>query len=303
MYPRPAVHDCIGYVICAWMLLPASVIAAQNCGQQQCHDADSVVRQWVAGQRASDRQQPQKVDRVNSSAEVFRMDQAAATAPGRQTAALVEQVSAGAPLPEAPSVYTPLSSRDKFNIFLRRTYEPYTFASAGFEATWAQMWDQWPQYGGGPQGWSKRFGATLADTEARSFIQTFLLSTLLHQDPRYFPSRKKGLMPRAWYAGTRVLVTKRDEGDKTFNSSELLGALFTSSLQNAYYPRHDRSLGDTMNRFVGALGSDASSNVLREFWPDMKRLFRKHEPEDIKKLEKKIPPQIEDMASPNADHH
>jgi hypothetical protein len=45
--------------------------------------------------------------------------------------------------------YTPLSSRCKFKLFLKTTYSPYTFASAGFEATEAQATDQWPHYGGG----------------------------------------------------------------------------------------------------------------------------------------------------------
>src|ERR1700686_3257399 len=102
----------------------------------------------------------------------------------------------------------------------------------------------------------KRFGAPLADTESRRFIQTFALSTILHQDPRYFPSYKRTLISRAWYAATRVAITRNDSGNNTFNTSEFLGALFTSSLQNSYYPRHDRNFGETMNRFGGALSSD-----------------------------------------------
>jgi hypothetical protein len=202
-------------------------------------------------------------------------------------------------LPDAPSAYKPLSGHQKFNLFLQGTYSPYTFASAAAEATWAQIWAQWPEYGGGMQGWGKRFGATLADTESRRFIQTFLLSTVLHQDPRYFRSQKNGFFPRGWYAATRVLVTRNDDGDNTFNSSEFLGALFTSSLQNAYYPRHERSLGDTMNRFAGALGSDATSNILREFWPDMRRIFRKHAPEKVRKIEEKVTSQIPCSVTPS----
>jgi hypothetical protein len=79
--------------------------------------------------------------------------------------------------------HTPLSARCKFNIFLTSTYSPYTFASAGFQATEAQATGQWPHYGGGTQGWAKRLGATLANTESRRFIQTFALSTILHQVP------------------------------------------------------------------------------------------------------------------------
>jgi hypothetical protein len=185
--------------------------------------------------------------------------------------------------------YSPLSARCKFNLFLKQSYSPYTFASAGFQATWAQATGQWPHYGGGTQGWAKRLGATLANTESRRFIQTFALSTILHQDPRYFPSRKRTLIARVWYSTTRVVITKNDNGDNTFNTSEFLGALFTSALQNAYYPRHDRTLGDTMNRFGGALSSDAIGDLLREFAPDMKRLFRKHALKKILEIEEKLP--------------
>ena len=138
-------------------------------------------------------------------------------------------------------------------------------------------------------GWGKRFGASLADTESRRFIQGFVLATVLHQDPRYFRSKASSKVERGWYAVTRVLVTRSDNGDPTFNSSEFLGALFATSLQNAYYPDRDRTFGKTMDRFLGALGSDASSNLLQEFWPDIHRLFRKHAPEKIKKIEEEIP--------------
>jgi hypothetical protein len=206
--------------------------------------------------------------------------------------------SAPTELPNAPSVYAPLSGHDKFELFLRRTYSPYTFVTAAAETTWAQMWGQWPEYGGGLPGWGKRFGAILADTESRRFIQTFLLSTLLHQDPRYFRSGKKGLISRGWYAATRVFVTRDDDGDSTFNTAELLGTLFTSSLQNAYYPASDRGFPKTMTRFVGALGSDATSDITREFWPDVRCFFRKHEPKDVKNIESKIPRRIQDAVEP-----
>ncbi len=79
-----------------------------------------------------------------------------------------------------------------------------------------------------------------------------------------------------WYFTTRVVVTRNDSGDSTFNTSEFLGALFASSLQNAYYPRPDRNFGDTMNPFGGALSSDAMGYLLLEFTPDVKHFFRKH---------------------------
>ena len=200
----------------------------------------------------------------------------------------------GTTLSQTHLSYTPLSPDCKFRLFLRTTYSPYTFASAGFEATEAQASGQWPHYGGGMQGWSKRFGATLANTESRRFIQGYALSTILHQDPRYFPSPKRGLFPRALYSATRVVITKSDRGESTFNTSEFLGTLLTSVLQNSYYPRQDRTFGDTMDRFSGALSSDVIGDLLREFTPDMKRLFRRHAPKKVLRIEEKLPIPAED---------
>jgi hypothetical protein len=190
--------------------------------------------------------------------------------------------------------YPPLTKHCKFEAFRRQTYSPFTFISASWEATWAQAWGQWPQYGGGMQGWGKRFGATIADTESRRFIQGFVLSSLLHQDPRYFPSGYKKIAARAAYSVTRVVITRADRGDSTINTSEILGTLFTSSLQNAYYPRADRGFSNTLNRFTGALTSDGITDLLHEFSPDMRRLFHRHAPEKVIQIEDKLPIPAED---------
>jgi hypothetical protein len=229
-------------------------------------------------------------DNQSSSIQAGPLNQAPASPCRLRVPDAIPQATAKDAVPvNEPPPYSPLSTHCKFKIFLTSTYSPYTFLSAAFQATLDQAQGQWPHYGGGMQGWGKRFGATLADTESRRFIQTFALSAILHQDPRYFPSYRRVLIARAWYAATRVVITRKDSGDETFNTSEFLGALFSSALQNSYYPRHDRNLAETMNRFSGALSSDAIGNLLREFTPDMKRLFRKHAPEKILRIEEKLP--------------
>ena len=192
-----------------------------------------------------------------------------------------------------PSAYTPLTSRQKFHIFIQQTYSVYTVANTAFDAGWAQLTDDWPAYGQGMEGYGKRYGALLANHEASSFFGNFLFPTVLHQDPRYFRmGTGHSVFSRAAYAASRVLITRADSGHNTFNSSSLLGLLFVDSLTNAYYPRPERGFGDTMSRFGGGVLSNAETNLLREFGPDMMRIFHRHEPEKIKKLEqleKKMP--------------
>src|SRR5579864_1177990 len=205
--------------------------------------------------------------------------------------------------PVGPPAYTPLTSHQKFHIFVQQTYSVYTVANTAFDAGWAQMTDDWPAYGQGMEGYGKRYGALLANHEAGSFFENFLFPTVLRQDPRYFRmGAGHSLFARMPYAASRVLVTQSDSGRHTFNSSLLLGLLFVDSLTNAYYPRPQRGLGDTMSRFGGGVLSSAETNLLREFMPDMMRLFHRHEPEKLKKLEqleKKMP--LADKLSPPQD--
>jgi hypothetical protein len=61
----------------------------------------------------------------------------------------------GAQTAEAVLTYRPLSPRCKFDLFLKQTYSPYTFASAGFQAVWADATGRWPHYGAGARLLSK----------------------------------------------------------------------------------------------------------------------------------------------------
>lgn len=189
--------------------------------------------------------------------------------------------------PAAP--YVPLSRYDKFHIFVRQTYSPYTFVSAGFNAAYGQMTGDPYEYGGGMAGFGRRFGASLANTEASRFFNRFLFPSLLHQDPRYFPAAHgTPATHRTWYAATRVLITRADSGKSQFNYSQMFGTICTVALENAYYPDRERDFGRTMNRFAGSLLSEVISNVTREFGPDMKRILRRHTPKRIREMQEKV---------------
>jgi len=201
------------------------------------------------------------------------------------------------PAPElrADSPYEPLSDDQKFNRFLQHTISPFTFASAAMNATWLQINGDPYSYGGGVNGWMKRFGVNMVGTEARSFFSQYFFPVLLDQDPRYIPKRKGNIFARGWYAGTRVLVGRSDSGRAVFNSSYLFSVAASGALSNAYAPPDRRNFETNMLRIVGAYGSDAGGLVLEEFWPDIMRLFRRHAPQRLKDLQKKIPNEIMGM--------
>lgn len=210
-----------------------------------------------------------------------------------------EQAAAGpAPAiqPNAPQSGAPvlpvaqnqqLSAHEKFKVFERYTYSPYTFAQAMFDAGMAQATGGWHSYGGGMEGFGKRYGAALADTESGAFFGGFLFPVLLHEDPRYWRSSSHRTLPRAGYALSQALVSHDERGNRKPNLALILGVFAASGAGNAYYPREYRGFGDTMVRGANGMLSTAETNLLREFWPDIARKFRKHQPKGLQKLEQK----------------
>jgi hypothetical protein len=141
----------------------------------------------------------------------------------------------------------------------------------------------------GAGAWGKQYAAAVADTEARYFFGNLVFPTLLKQDPRYLPKRTGGIAGRAWYAATRVLVARNDDGRNTFNTSEILAVGFSQALRNAYYPDRDRTLGRTTSSIFGTLQVDAGGYLLKEFMPDLKRIFKAHAPKRVQSLTAKLP--------------
>ena len=109
-----------------------------------------------------------------------------------------------------------------------------------------------------------------------NMLSESLLPIALHEDPRFFRKGTGKFWNRVAYSASRVLVCKTDSGGSTFNVAEILGNGTVASIGNLYYP-DSRGFGSTMNRMFTQIGTDAFSNVLKEFWPDVKRYYgRKH---------------------------
>jgi len=176
-----------------------------------------------------------------------------------------------------------LTSGDKFQLFLKRTYSTNTYAAAGLSAGFSQL--RRDKYGPGLKGYGQRYGANLADGETHSFFQTYLYSWIFHQDPRYHRLGQGTYAHRSMYVARRLFVGRTDGGSDAINAPELLGTLTTSAMGNLYYPENDQGLGQTLVRAVSMMGARVGLNALREFAPDIKRKLRRHKQETGKSIQ------------------
>jgi hypothetical protein len=104
-----------------------------------------------------------------------------------------------------------------------------------------------------------------------------MLPAILRQDPRYF---RRGTGPpgsRIWYAVERTVITRKDDGRSTFNTSQTLGQLLSAAVSTSYYPRQDRSVSSVFTNTGTNLLYNSGYNVLREYYPDiLRKLFHRH---------------------------
>lgn len=173
--------------------------------------------------------------------------------------------------------FKPLTTKEKFQEWAQGAYDPLGFGVLGFEAATLEhsSTDGFCGYGPGWAGYGKCFGSLELDANVSSFIGDFALTSLLHQDPRYFRLGQGSFGKRVWYAVSRVFVTYNDSGRTVFYTSALSGTAIAAGLSNLYYPRQDRGVSHSMSRVAIDLGNTALYNAAAEFWPDIHRKLRR----------------------------
>jgi len=165
--------------------------------------------------------------------------------------------------------YHPISAKYKLKIAAQDSFDyPLVGLGAAFAGLY-QLENSHPQFGQGTVGYFRRLGTSYADQAVGNMIAEGFLPALLREDPRYFRMGEGSKKARAFYAVSRIFVTKRDTGARSFNYSEVVGNGVASAIGLSYYS-DNRDLRDFSENWATQLATDAVAQVLKEFWPDIK---------------------------------
>jgi hypothetical protein len=175
------------------------------------------------------------------------------------------------------AIYTPITVKQKFIIGSKDSFDYPLLLLAGAFAGLGQLTNQHPQFGQGMAGYGRRIGTAYADQAIGNMMTEAIYPSLLREDPRYFRRGYGTPWSRTWYALTRVMVTRTDAGGTRFNFSEWVGNATAVAISNAYYT-DGRNASQNATKLVEQVGTDAVSQVLKEFWPDVKHwMFHRHD--------------------------
>ena len=160
---------------------------------------------------------------------------------------------------EAPGDSKIIDGSDKLRLAIRRILSPSRFVATAVSAGLSQASDSSLNrgYGGGFDGYLKRFVSHNAFLASKDLVGTFALATLLDQDPSYQTSAHRSVWKRVGHALASSVVTRSTNGGVTVNASNLGGTAAAAGLANLWHARQDRGAEETLARFGFGLAADA----------------------------------------------
>jgi hypothetical protein len=159
----------------------------------------------------------------------------------------------------------PMEAKQKFRLSIRSIIDPVSFLIVAGIAGAEQYKDVFPAYGGGIEGYGKRYGAALANHVSGNLLGRAVYPSIFHQDPRYFYKGKGSIRSRALYAISAAVIARGDDGRWKPNYSRVLGNFSAAAISNLYYPASDRGGSLVVFNGLAGTGADAVGNLIREF--------------------------------------
>ncbi|MGI8989778.1 MAG: hypothetical protein ACR2I2_09365 [Bryobacteraceae bacterium] len=169
----------------------------------------------------------------------------------------------------------PLGLSDKLIFHAKRTVEPGQFLREGISAGFQQALNTPSEWGQGAEGFGRRYASSVGSTILRQSI-TFGLDSTLREDPRYFRSGKTKVSDRVKGALVQTLICHTDSGGRSFAFARVGGTFGAELISNAWRPRSVNGPGDALVRAGSSMAVSAGTNLLQEFFPEIKKFFRLH---------------------------
>ncbi len=164
----------------------------------------------------------------------------------------------------------PLTARDNLHSAVMHVIDPFNLGTIAVDAAIGIASDSHTVYGPGFDGFAKYAGVSLTEDMTGEFFGTFLIPSLMHQDPHYHREPFMPVKHRILHAIAQVVWTKSYTGQPMFNYANIVGGIATAAVSNTFVPGPGRQgFGATAQRLAVAFAISPSGNLIEEFVPDL----------------------------------
>ncbi len=170
----------------------------------------------------------------------------------------------------------PLGAAQKGRLAIRDVVDPFNLLTIGGYSAVAVASNAHSAFGSGLKGWGRLTGYSFVEDAQGEFFGTFLISSLAHEDPRYYRVPNAPVKRRILHALAHTWVSQHDDGSPMPNYATLLTYPISAELSNLYVPGVQTNSVSTVKRIAIGLASDPSGTLVAEFLPDVARRVHIH---------------------------
>src|SRR5581483_2901058 len=154
--------------------------------------------------------------------------------------------------------------------YMKRAVGPGAVVRAGLGAAITQGTNTPSEWGQGAAGFGKRLASAFGKHLVKKAIQ-YPVAQMRHEALGYERSNQTKFRPMLAHALLATVITRNTTtGKKTVATNEIAGAVGSGFISRLWQPASVRTVSAGFASAGITLGVDAGSNVLREFWPEIR---------------------------------
>jgi hypothetical protein len=165
----------------------------------------------------------------------------------------------------------PLSPKEKARLAMRNVLDPFNAITILGQSAIAVGLDAHSPYGPGMPGFARNVGVSYTQDLTGEFFGTFLIPSIVRQDPHYHRMPHASIPRRIGHAIVQVVWTQGDNGKGMLNYANLVGFAIDDEISNLYVPGRSTNLPSSAARYGIGLASPPIDNFITEFLPDVAR--------------------------------
>jgi len=165
----------------------------------------------------------------------------------------------------------PLTPAEKARLAARNVVDPFNAITILGTAAISVGSDAHSPYGPGMSGFGKYVGVAYTQDMTGEFFDTFLIPSVVHQDPHYHRMPDATIPRRIRHALAQVVWTQGDDGKGMVNYGNVVGFVIDDEIANLYVPGRETDAQASAARYGIGLATAPIDNFVTEFLPDVAR--------------------------------
>ena len=163
----------------------------------------------------------------------------------------------------------PLTPKEKGWLAIRNVVDPFNAVTILGTSGIGIAADSHSPYGPGFPGFGKSVGVAYTQDMTGEFFGTFLIPSVMHQDPHYHRAPQASIARRVLHCATQIFWTQGDNGKGMLNYADLVGFAIDDEIGNLYVPGRETNMAASTQRYFIGLALAPTDNLITEFLPDV----------------------------------